>query len=377
MDILVLTEFFPKTDKTEISGGVETRAFYIAKELAKKNSVTVICSREKGTKKKDIFSGIKVVRCGKERKYSQAGSITDRMSFMFAAYNEGKKIKADIVDGYNFISYSPAYWIAKSKKIPCVATYHDVWLNQWIKNIGPSGILMELLERYVLSLKWTGFIANSEYTKKNLIRIGIKEQKIDVVYSGVNLEDYKSQNTKEKGLSICAVSRLVKYKRIDDLILAAAKIKQKYPDMAINIIGDGSEKNNLKKLAKELGISSNVNFLGYLNHGEVLQELKKATLFSLPSVVEGMGLVTVEAMACRTPYVNSRIPPQVEITDNGKGGLLFEPKDHLDLSKKLLLLLDDKELYKKKQEECSKLAKKFDWINLAKKIEKVYEKCLR
>ena len=60
MKILIVIEYFPKSDNCEVRGGVEARCFYIAKELSKKNDVIILTSWEQGTKKEDYFSGIKV-----------------------------------------------------------------------------------------------------------------------------------------------------------------------------------------------------------------------------------------------------------------------------------------------------------------------------
>ena len=375
MKILIVSEFFPLSKKAEISGGVETRAYYVAKILSKKHSVTVLTSLVQGSKKKENFGNFNVIRCGKKRKYSQKDAFFDRLSFMIDAYKIGKKLDFDIVDGYNFISYAPAYWIAKSKNKISIATYHDVWINQWVKNIGITGLSMEILERYVLSRKWTGFITNSEFTKNNLTKVGIKKNIIDTVYSGVELKKYEKLKVKKfKDPTITTVARLVNYKRVNDLIDAIFIVKNKIPFVKCNIIGDGPERRNLESQAKKLGLENNINFMGYVNHGKVIETLKKSHLFCLPSIVEGMGLVTVEAMACGTPYVNSRIAPQVEVTKNGVGGILYTPKKSKELANGITSLIINERLYDKKKKESLNLAKEFDWDVVVKKIEEVYSK---
>jgi glycosyltransferase involved in cell wall biosynthesis len=114
-------------------------------------------------------------------------------------------------------------------------------------------------------------------------------------------------------------------------------------------------------LAKDLEVSKDIQFLGNIAHPTAMEYLKKATIFCLPSMVEGFGLVTIEAMAAGTPYVNSQIPPTVEITHQGKGGLLFTPKDYRQLAKELLILLTDKKLYERKTKEGVTLARDYDW----------------
>ena len=105
MKILFVSEFFPKSEECEIKGGAEARCFYIARELAKKHDVTVISSLEEGTKKRDKFADINVIRCGRKRKYSQGGNLFTRLSFMKQAFEIGSKLDVDLVEGYSFLSY--------------------------------------------------------------------------------------------------------------------------------------------------------------------------------------------------------------------------------------------------------------------------------
>ncbi|BAP61376.1 glycosyl transferase [Methanococcus maripaludis KA1] len=377
MKILIITEYFPGSENCDIKGGVEARAFYLAKNLAKKHDVTVITSFDAGTLQNETISGINVIRCGKKRKYSQGGSFIDRLSFIFSAIKMGKRLDTDIVDGYNFISYIISYKISKFLHVPRVATYHDVWLGEWVTNVGLiNGLMGELLERYVLSKKWDKFIAVSNYTKQKLKNKGICEDNISVIYNGIDLEKYTNSNTKEDN-SICYVGRLVKYKKVDDLIKAVEIIKKDISGIKLNIIGSGPEEKNLKKIVIEKNLENNVKFLGFLkSHSEVMNYLKRAKLFSLPSIVEGFGMVTIEAVAAETPYVNSKIPPTVEITQNGVGGLVYEPENIAQLSECLKTLLEDDDLYLQKQFECKNLSKNYDWKELSNILEHEYLKII-
>jgi len=98
----------------------------------------------------------------------------------------------------------------------------------------------------------------------------------------------------------------------------------------------GPEEVNLKKLVNKLNLRANVEFLGFIeNHDDVIRQLKASDVFALPSIVEGFGMVVIEAMAAGIPYVASDIPPIREVTSKGIGGLLFEPTNCEDLALKL------------------------------------------
>jgi len=376
MRIVIATEFFPKSEKVEIRGGVEARAFHVAKQLAKTHDVTILTTREHGTEKKDEFLGIEVLRFGKERKYSQKGSLVERLSFI----TEGGKIKRefDIVDGYNFISYPLAWEIAKRNKVPAIATYHEVWVGRWVKNIGVGGVLGELLERYVLSRDWDKFIAVSRFTEDKLRRAGVRGRKIEVIPNGIEIKEYLKTKVKKFPLpTICCISRLVEYKHVNDLLNALAIVKEEIPEIRCKIIGSGPEEKRLKSLAIRLNLEKNVEFMGFIEeHREVIKVLKASHIFCLPSVTEGFGLVLLEAMASQVPYVASEIEPLVEVTDR-KGGLFFKPLDCKDLADKLLQMLKERKMQKKCIKEGLQQVQNYEWKSIVKRIEEVYKSCQR
>lgn len=378
MNIGIISEYFPKSEELEIRGGAEARAFHIAKNLAKNNDVTIITSREFGTKRDDKILGINVFRVGRSREYCQAGSFIGRLTFIKEAIKIGKQQDFDIVEGANFLSYAAAWKIGEHLDIPRVITYHDVWIGKWIKNIGISGIFGEILERYTRSKKWDLIIANSNYTKENLESFGFMSNIIITIHNGVELEKYRNIKVEKfEEPTICMISRLVKYKRVDDLIKAVDIIKKDIPNIKLKIIGTGPEEANLKKLVSKLYLEESIEFLGFVeNHNDVIRILKASHVFALPSVVEGFGMVVIEAMAADIPYVASDIPPIREATNNGLGGVLFEPENSEDLALKIQELIRDESLRKTIMKEVNKHIKGYDWSIIAHEVESLYEKLI-
>lgn len=375
MHIGIISEYFPHSEKIEIRGGAEARTFHIAKRLAKNHQVTIITSREPGMEREDEVLGMKVFRVGKIRNYSQSGFFVERASFIRQAIKVGKKQDFDVVEGTNFLSYPPAWKIGEHLGVPKVVTYHDVWVNRWIKNIGIAGIVGEVLERYALSKDWDLVFANSNYTKSNLEKVGINSS-IVVVPNGVDLERYgKIVVDKFEHPTICTISRLVKYKRVDDLIRAVDLIREDIPDVKLKVIGSGPEEGNLSKLVKELGLEENVEFLGFIeDHNDVIRVLKASHVFALPSVVEGFGMVVIEALAAGIPYVASNISPIYEVTKGGVGGLLFKPMDHEDLAQKIKVILNSSDNL---LDGLDGFIEDYNWGRIASNIERYYESLLR
>lgn len=375
MHIGIISEYFPHSEKIEIRGGAEARTFHIAKHLAKNHQVTIVTSREPGTEREYEVLGMKVFRAGKTRNYSQSGSFVERASFIRQAIKVGKTQDFDVVEGTNFLSYPPAWKVGEYLDVPRVITYHDVWVNRWIKNIGIAGIVGEMLERYALSKDWDLVFANSDYTKSNLEKVGVNSS-IVVVPNGVDIERYRSiEVDKFEEPTICTISRLVKYKRVDDLIRAVNLIREDIPDVKLKIIGSGPEEGNLRRFVKELGLEENVEFLGFIeDHNDVIRVLKASHVFALPSVVEGFGMVVIEALAAGIPYVASNISPIYEVTKGGVGGLLFKPMDYGDLAQKIKAILSSSENL---LDGLNGFIEEYDWRRLASDVEGCYESLLR
>jgi glycosyltransferase involved in cell wall biosynthesis len=372
MNILLITEFFPDFLKLNFSGGVEARTFYIAKYLSRNNQTQVLCRRTKNVGKNMKKGKLSVYPNGFLTKQVEAGprSILGRLLFMLTAFIKGLSIDFDVIEGSNFVVYLPAFMLGLIKRKPTIAWYADLLGKNWFKYFGLVGYFGYILEKISIKLPWTEIIALSKNTKSKLVSAGVKPDKITIVYGGVENLDQKSPQKSEKKNIIC-VARLVRYKRINDLINAYALLEKKHKNLSLTIVGAGPEEKYLKRLASKLKLKK-IFFTKNLDRKNLLKRLQKAYIICLPSLVEGFGLVTIEAAALSTPYVISDTLVHREITRQSKGGLLFKAKNAKDLAIKIETLLQNNRLYQKKQKECSELVKNYKWSIIAKDTCVVY-----
>ncbi|GAB6056311.1 glycosyltransferase family 4 protein [Methanobacterium movens] len=369
MKICFVTEYFPKTESLEVKGGAEATAFNEALQLSKNHEMIVLTSLTDGMSSEYEIKGIKVKGCGRKRSYGQSGLFRDRLSFMYAAYQEGIKMEVDLVVGYNFITHPVAWKIGKKLNIPSVARYHDVWIGEWIKNVGLAGITGEILERYTLSRKFDLIVAVSFFTRRKLEK-HFSGEKIAVVPNIVEFPPFEVEKYPE--ITISCVSRLVEYKRVEDLIYALHILNKDYPSLRCNIVGTGPQESHLQKLVEKFDLQKKVKFCGFIEkHEDVLRIIKSSHLFCLPSKVEGFGLVIVEAMGCGVPFVASNIEPIIEASDN-KGGLFFNVQDPQDLADKIKVLLENKEIYIRLKEEGQKQYQEYKGESVGEKLEYHY-----
>src|SRR3989344_1001947 len=288
MKILFITEFFPSGKELRFSGGVEARTFFIAKNLSKKHKIIVIASRGLKDPKREKMFGFSIYRVGSKRNYAvSVGHLLSIVLFIREAIRIGRTFDVDIVDGGNYISHLIAKQIANYKKIPAVAWYPDVWLNDWIKNVGIYGLFGEVLERVNLLRGFDSYIAISNNTANKLKKF--TQKNVHVVYCGVDEKEFMVDRAKFKEPTIISVSRLTKYKNIKTVILAFASLSTKIKNVRLIIVGSGPEENRLKDLVKELKINTRVNFLKNLPRRKLIELYKMSHVFSLPSTVEGFG----------------------------------------------------------------------------------------
>lgn len=142
----------------------------------------------------------------------------------------------------------------------------------------------------------------------------------------------------EKSLTVGSIGRLDAMKAHEILIRAIAQVDQ----VTVIILGEGSERSNLEKLATELDLSDRVQLLGWVENPR--SYLSKFDVVAMPSRSEGFPLAMVEAMLAARPVIATRVGSMPEAVIDGKTGLLIEKNDAIALAAALRRLRDDSEL---------------------------------
>ena len=173
--------------------------------------------------------------------------------------------------------------------------------------------------------------------------------------------------------------RMVPHKRIDLFIRVARLLADAIPDAQFAVLGQGELYSKIVALARDLGLSERVHFLGYLrDDSDVLKFMAALDVFVLPTKREGFGLVFVEAMSQGTPVVAPRIQPIDEIVVDGATGFLVDPNDLEAYARAAIRLLTNHELRGRigKQARVWAMDDKFDQRRAFAKIETTYRQLL-
>ncbi len=141
------------------------------------------------------------------------------------------------------------------------------------------------------------------------------------------------------------LGRLDDEKRIHILLQAVAKLTE-YPNVTVELVGDGGERGNLERLASELGISNRVIFTGHISDQELPKAYERCTAFVMPSIAELQSIATMEAMASGRPVIAADAMALPHLVHNGDNGYLFPADDSDALADRLrrILTADQAEL---------------------------------
>jgi glycosyltransferase involved in cell wall biosynthesis len=375
MRLLVLTEYFPAGEHEGITGGVESRALHLLRELARTEEVTVLCSYQGGAqRRRDTVAGIEVRRVGPVHPYTNEGHVATRFAYAAAALAEGLRDRPfDVVEGFSYVTYPAAAAIGRLRGRPTVATFHESWSPaEWVRLKGKlTGTLGSAWVRGSLALGFDRYLAVSAVTKGQLVEQGVPAARIAVVHNGVDLETFAAVSAQPPVADSVATSvRLIASKRADLLLRAVARL-QPHRRVALTIHGAGPEQAALEQLARELGVAPQVSFVGRLARFEDALALRQRhQVFCLPSISEGFGMVVIEAMALGLPVVCTDLPVLREVA--GDAALFFRPDDVADLAAQLDRVLADQALRADLGRRARARAQGFSWSHLAGEVRAIY-----
>jgi colanic acid/amylovoran biosynthesis glycosyltransferase len=230
--------------------------------------------------------------------------------------------------------------ISKKLQIPLITTFHGYDICVYPdKAEHHYHSLMNKKFDWLIE-KNTLVIAVSKYIEDKLIERGVSPEKIRQHYIGIDISLFEDIKLEKKEKIILFVGRLVEKKGCEYLLKSFQLIKDKIDDYKVVIIGDGPLELELNILANT--ISENIIFLGSQPFSEVLNWMRKASVFCTPSIIaengdtEALGLVFAEAQASYTPVVSFRSGGIPEVVIHNETGLLAEEKDTEQLASYLL-----------------------------------------
>jgi len=350
--------------KHPLAGGAEVYTHEVAKRLVNMgNEVILVTSRPNGLSKEEIIDGYKVIRRGgKYTVYSNARKL----------YQELRKAgwKPDvIVDEVNTIPFFTPKYVSEPIYMLIHQLCKECWKYVFNPIIQPFGWWLEkrFHRLYIDGLKdgrVKGVITVSQSTKNDLIELGYPEERIFIIYNGLDWGAYKDckKLASKKESIVLYLGRITPYKRIED-ILKAWKYVEKMSQEAYLIIAGRADKKylgKLIKLSKKLQLK-NIEFRTDISQYEKKLLLAKASVLVYSSIKEGWGQTVLEAAACYTPAVAYNVSGLKDSISHMQTGILVTPNDIIELANSILTIISDVKLRDALGNNAYKSIQKYSW----------------
>lgn len=383
MKILLLTQFFSTT-----KGGGEYVFKTIANNLAKNgHKVWVITNNVKNENYQESENlKIIIVKPTLEYKGGLPPSFSENIQYVINAFKEARKIikkeKIEIVHSNNFSPSLAGSLISSFTKIPHITTIHDVFSTyekdfwkKWSKQSGVSytnARLVPFFEKLMMLFRFDCIHTVSDATRDDIIHLGAKKP-IHVIPNCIEYTEPAKAETKNK--QFVYLGRLVFYKNVEMILRAWSIVVKKHPDARLVIAGDGPHKETLQEIAKN---QHNITFAGYVTPEEKSRLLAESNALLFPSIIEGFGLVILEAFAQKRPVLVSNIPPMSDIVEDNKTGMILDPYDETRWAEAMISLVNNPENAKRMGEAgYQTLHKKYSQELFYEKLIKMYKDILQ
>lgn len=291
-----------------------------------------------------------------------------------------RSIKPDIV--HASLTLSPLDFvlpeICEQLDLPLIATFHTPFAGKGAKLVSGTQLLAYQLYAPFLG-NYDRVIVFSQIQRELLARMGVPEQNIAVIPNGVDIDKYSPGSSQVK--AEFKVDRLFVYQgRIApeknvEALLRAWKQAEMEPNSKLLIVGDGPLKSSLEPF---YGPEHNINWLGFVaDENRRIEILRGADVFVLPSLVEGLSLSLLEAMACGLACIATEVGADGEVMEKGAGVILNTKTVRSQLRTLLPLFQDHPELTTLLGQKARKrVLERYTLSNNITRLEELYTKAL-
>lgn len=280
-----------------------------------------------------------------------------------------------------FFTYQYALYISKKTGAPIMHTYHTLY---------------EDYVNYVIPWRWLGVKIVKKFIKyrlKDAKRVIVPSKKIakmlnkypisspiSVIPTGIDLKKHSRKKTGNvvvrrgdiDGMFLLVyLGRLSKEKNIEEIIVYFTSAVKIFPEIALLIVGDGPQREALKKLTENLGVEDRVLFTGQVSPDQVHEYYQSGDLFVSASTSETQGLTYIEACANGLPLLCRSDEVLCGVIYEGENGFTYKNEDEFLLY--LRKIIENPFWRSKAAEKSRNVAKLFDKEDFAKSVEKLYK----
>jgi len=290
-----------------------------------------------------------------------------------------RKLRFNIVQVHDSTAFYGAWLFCKLYKVPNIIFMHACIFEKGKKGMYPKTreIMYKINTKFYL--KHADCIA---CISKKLTRwaryLGADKDKVRFIPEPVDFSLFKPQDVIHRdGRTILFVGRASSpEKGLRYLLEAMPYVLSVFPDLKLVIVGETKPDTKASCLIRQLGIQGNVIYEGKVPHHELSKYYARADVLIIPSLSEGLPKVLIEALACGTPVIATKVGGIPEVIRDGYNGLLIEPGKPEEIAKVIIRVFSDFELLDTLSSRVRRSVQNFSWDKAISEFLKMYEELL-
>lgn len=345
------------------AGGAEIHLHEVFGRLAARHDVTLLVSGFEGAPERAAIDGMRVHRAGRRYTYNIHAPRYYRKNLR----NPGFDV---FVEDLNKVPLFAPFWVTE----PTVLLVHHLFGTVAFQEASlPLATATWLLEKPIPAVyRRLPTMAVSQSTADDLVRRGFSRGRIDVIPNGVDLGFYQPDPAVPRFSepTLLYLGRLKKYKRVDLIVAAFARLHAAMPTARLIIAGQGDARPALEAQIEQLGLEKAVRLPGFVTDEEKRELFRRAWVHLLTSPKEGWGITNIEAAACGTPTIASNSPGLKDSVEDGRTGFLVPHGDVAALAARMEQLIGDATFRQKLGQQALAFARRFTWDRAADDTEK-------
>lgn len=243
------------------------------------------------------------------------------------------------------------------------------WTRRWLY------YQLVRLSEWVTYRRLDGLVFNSRGTQEKVAasyRLSNLEQ--TVCYYGIQNGTETILGKYHKEPIILFVGGNLERKGLPTLLRALPEILRQHPEYKLVVVGDYANRKHMVKMATAIGVQDRVLFVGYQTNDVVRIWHQRAKVFIMPSLMEGFGIVFLEAMRAGTPVIATRVGGIPEVVVHRENGLLVSPNKPEELAESCIRLLSDPDLYNRLALGARNTVHKYPPEAMVRATEKFFQK---
>jgi glycosyltransferase involved in cell wall biosynthesis len=314
-----------------VKGGAERRYHELARRLSQRHDVHLVSWTWWDGAPDESLNGLTLHGVGRPPAlYGADGKRTVREAAAFSVRALPTLLRGrwDVIDcsATPYLPLASTWFASRLTGTRLTATWHEFWGEHWRTYLPERPVVARVAMAIESACRRLSdeVVAVSDFTARAM---ALPDGRVHIVPNGITMSEIDAAPLPTDPADILYVGRLIDEKRVDLLLDAAARLRQRVPGLTYSIVGSGPEAGSLQARSVGLGVADRVRFHGHLEAAETYGRIKAAKLLVLPSVREGFGMAVAEAQAAGTVPVVVRSPHSgaADLVRDGVDGVVVPP----------------------------------------------------